>query len=359
MKSIFITCSIFFASLCLAQSDATTTLSTILLDKEIPLNQKNKRSHSNFISLNVPEDFWNQFERIDAVFISAWTGTGVAGKAQFEKDIKKMDPNFDASPLLYFAEKAPGFFTFPRKQSGFGTELAIFEGASDTVCLKRYNKSKIAPKGIFSCMIERFVTTTPVNFFYRYALPKKYYATAKSPSLSLLLRSSSKKDTVLLDTKIALTVMGKRKEASREIVLSEFLKEAILNGLKAEAFPLNHARWVAENPKVFFVTKCQICTPVRAAFEEYIANYQERKTTADQKLLDALVLGKVEEKQIALSKILNTYVEQHLVKLNLNAREKTMLMSKLEAARKNGMSIKPNEFGNFCPSCDGACGIKK
>ena len=121
--------------------------------------------------------------------------------------------------------------------------------------------------------------------------------------------------------------------------MSEFLKDAILNGLKAEAFPLNHARWVAENPKVFFVTKCQICTPVKAAFDEYIKTYQENKSSTDQKLLDAIVLGKVEDKQIALSKIINTYVESHFNKLNLNTREKTILMSKLEAARKNGMSI--------------------
>jgi hypothetical protein len=359
MKSILLAISVFFTAYCFAQTEATTTLSTLLLDKEIPLNQKNKKTHSNYVNINVPSDFWEQFDRIDAVFISAWTGSGTIGKAQFEKDIQKMDANFDASPVLYFAEKAPGFFTFPQKQAGFGTEIAIFEANSDTSCLKRYAKAKIAPRGLYPCMIERFVSTTPVNFFYRFSLPKQYYSAGKYPNFNVLLRSSAKKDTVVLDTKIALTVMGKRKEASREIVMSEFLKEAILNGLKTEALPLNHARWVAENPKVFFVTKCQICTPVRAAFEEYIANYQDRKTTADQKLLDALVLGKVEEKQIALSKILNTYVEQHLVKLNLNAREKTILMSKLEAARKNGMSIKPNEFGNFCPSCDGACGIKK
>ncbi len=359
MKSIFITCSIFFASLCLAQTDATTTLSTILLDREIQLNQKNKKTHSNFVNISIPEDFWNQFERIDAVFISAWTGTGAAGKAQFEKDIKKMDPNFDASPLLYFAEKAPGFFTFPQKQSGFGTELAIFEGAADTVCLKRYSKSKIAPKGIYPCMIERFVTTTPVNFFYRYALPKKYYATAKSPSLSLLLRSSSKKDTVLLDTKIAITVMGKRQEAVAALSMSDFLKDAVLNGLKAEGFPLNHARWIAENPKVFFVTKCQICSPVQAAFEAYIKNYQETKSIVSQEILDALVLGKVEEKQIALTKIVNGYVEKHYKELNMNPREKSIMISNLESARKSGMTIKAADFGKFCPSCDGACGIKK
>ena len=359
MKSFFITISILFAALCFAQTDATTTLSTMLLDSEIPLNQKNKKTYSNTVNLEIPIEFWNQFERIDAVFISAWSGSGAVGKAHYEKDIKKMDSNFSANPLLYFAEKAPGFFTYPMNQTGFGTELAIFGTEADTNCMKRYNKAKIAPKGIFPCLIERFVSTTPVNFFYRYALPKQYYAGGKSPKLQLMLRCSSKKDTVLLDTKVALTVMGKRQQSVREISMSVFLKDAVLNGLKAEGFPLNHARWVMENPKVFFVGKCQICTPVRAAFEEYISSYQEIKTTSDQKLLDALVLGKVEEKQIALSKIINIYVENHFKKLDMNPREKNSMISNLETARNLGMNLKSAEFGKFCPSCDGACGIKK
>jgi hypothetical protein len=359
MKSILIVVSIFITAICFGQSDATTTLSTMLLDREIPLNQKNKKTHSNHIILEVPTEFWNQFERVDAVFISAWSGSGAAGKAQYDKDILKMDPGFTANPLLYFAEKAPAFFHYPRTQTGFGTELAIFAADADTACLNRYNKSKIAPKGIFSCLVERFVSTTPVNFFYRYALPKQYYSAGKSPKLKLMLRCSSKKDTVLLDTKIALTVMGKRQQSVREISMSVFLKDAVLNGLKAEGFPLNHARWVMENPKVFFVGKCQICTPVRAAFEEYISSYQEIKTTSDQKLLDALVLGKVEEKQIALSKIINMYVENHFKKLDMNPREKNSMISNLETARNLGMNLKSAEFGKFCPSCDGACGIKK
>ncbi len=70
--------------------------------------------------------------------------------------------------------------------------------------------------------------------------------------------------------------MGKGQQSVREISMSVFLKDAVLNGLKAEGFPLNHARWVIENPKVFFVVKCQICTPVRAAFEEYISSLTKR-----------------------------------------------------------------------------------
>lgn len=359
MKSFFITISILFATLSFAQIDATTTLSTMLLDREIPLNQKDKKTYSNLINLDVPAEFWNQFERVDAVFISGWSGSGTLGKTQYMKDIAKMDPGFSANPLLYFAEKSPGFFTYPRQQSGFGTELVIIEGKSDSLCLNRYKKAKIAPKGIYTCMIERFVSTTPVNFFYRYALPKKYYAGDQIPSLSLMLRCSSKKDTVKLDTKIAITVMGKRKEAVREFAMHDFLKTAVLNGLRADAMPMNHARWILENPKVFFVKKCQICSAVQAAFEEYIKTYQALATKIDQIQLDAIVLGKVEDKQIALSRIINSYTEKHIEFLNLSPKEKSKLQSNLEDARKSGMTLKPETFGTFCPSCDGACGIKK
>ncbi len=35
------------------------------------------------------------------------------------------------------------------------------------------------------------------------------------------------------------------------------------------------------------------------------------------------------------------------------------MISNLETARNLGMNLKSAEFGKFCPSCDGACGIKK
>lgn len=359
MKLIISFLFIAGANFLFAQNDATTTLSTMLLDREISLDQKDKKTYSNLTKIDVPAEFWNQFERVDAVFISGWSGSGALGKAQYLKDIAKMDPNFSANPLLYFAEKSPGFFTYPRQQSGFGTEIVIIEGQADSLCLNRYKKAKIAPKGIYACVIDRFVSTTPVNFFYRYALPKKYYAGDQIPSLSLMLRCSSKKDTVKLDTKIAITVMGKRKELVREFAMHDFLKTAVLNGLRADAMPMNHARWILENPKVFFVKKCQICSAVQAAFEEYIKTYQALATKIDQKQLDAIVLGKEEEKQIALSRIINTYTEKHIELLNLSPKEKSKLQSNLEDARKSGMKLKPESFGNFCPSCDGACGIKK
>jgi hypothetical protein len=72
-----------------------------------------------------------------------------------------------------------------------------------------------------------------------------------------------------------------------------------------------------------------------------------------------LVLGKVEEKQIVLSKIIHVYVEIHFKKLDMNPREKNSMISNLETARNLGMNLKSAEFGKFCPSCDGACGIKK
>lgn len=358
MKYLITTTLLFIYGISVAQNEATTTLTTLLYDYEIPLMQKNKKTHSGFVQLEISPDYWNQFERIDAVFVSAWLGSGEIAKVHYKKDLEKINSSYQADPVIYFAEKAPGFFTYPRKQAGYGTELVLFHDKPDSNCLRRYNKGKISPKGIYPCMVTRFHGTTPVIFFYRYALPKGLYSSDKCPSLNLLLRTSAKADTVIVDTKIAITIMGKRHKTLRNISLGQFLKEAILSGLKEDAFPLNHARWIAENESVFFVTKCPICLPVQDAFRDYIKNYEEKMSKVPNELLDGVVLGKVEEKKINFSKIVNRYVDRYFENSDMNEREINDMRAKLEEGRKVGMSRKSDSFGPFCPSCDGACKIK-
>jgi hypothetical protein len=345
-----------FASLSFAQKDAVTTLTTLLFDEEVQLDEKHKKTHSKQVLLQIPADFWNQFERIDAVFISSWTGAGEAARDHFEKDAAKIAETYSASPVIYFAEKDPGLFTYPRKQAGFGTELVLMENIADTAsCLRRYCNGKISPKGIFPCMIAKNIGTTPVNFMYRYALPKHYYTTGSCPTFKLLLRSSAKADTVVLDTKIAITVQGKRQSVVKSKSMEEFLEEAMLKGMQADGFPQNHARWIAENTDVFFVGKCPICMPVERGIRKYLDSYVQKTSTVPAELLDGLALGDKEKKQKTFSNLVNRYVERYFEELAMNAREKTDMLSQLEAARKVGMERKTASFGTFCPSCDGAC----
>jgi len=345
-----------FAAVSFAQKDAVTTLTTLVFDEEVHLNEKNKKTHSKQVLLQIPADFWNQFERIDAVFISSWAGAGVLGQAQFEADAAKISNDYSASPVIYFAEKDPGLFTYPRKQAGFGTELVLMENIADTAsCLLRYCKGKISPKGIFPCMIAKNIGTTPVNFMYRHALPKMYYAANRCPTFKLLLRSSAKADTVILDTKIAVTVQGKRQSVVKSTSMDDFLEEAMLKGMQAEGFPQNHARWIVENSDIFFVGKCPICMPIERGIRKYLEGYVQKTASIPSELLDGLALGDKESKQKTFSNLVNRYVERYFETLAMNAREKTDMLSQLEAARKVGMELKLANFGPFCPSCDGAC----
>ncbi len=150
---------------------------------------------------------------------------------------------------------------------------------------------------------------------------------------------------------------GKEK-VSKSVSMDEFLEQAIYNGMKEDGFPLNNAKMVAQNEYVFFVTKCPICRPVQRGIEKYIQNYQETEVKISNELLDPLAIGMVEEKQRAFSKIVNLYVDRYFESCGMNEREMTDLRSKLEKARKEGMSLKSESFGPFCPSCDGACRIK-
>ncbi len=358
MKSFLILPFLLCTVLAFAQNNAVTTLTTLVLDEEVPLKNKNKRSHSNQIMLQLSPDIWNQFERIDAVFISAWTGSGPIAKAQYEADAAKIDKEFEACPVIYYAEKDASLFTFPRKNAGYGTELVVMEQSADSLCVRRYNKGRIGPKGIYPCLVTRHFGITPVNHFYRFAVPKQYYSAGKCPSFNLLLRSSSKADTVLLDTKIAFTIQGKRYNAIKTLSMDQFLKEAILEGMKAEAFPLNHARWIVENQDVFFVGKCPICRPVESAIRDYIAAYVQKNSNTPNEIIDGLVKGSKEDKQTAFSKIVSRYVDRYFKETGMNEREITDMQTKLEEGRKLGMNLKSGSFGPFCPSCDGACRVK-
>ncbi len=358
MKTLLTLTILLFSVLAYAQNNAITTLTTMVFDEEVPLNNKNKRSHSNQVLLQISPEFWNQFERIDAVFISAWTGSGQIAKAQYKADAAKVDKEYDACPVIYYAEKDASLFTYPRKNAGYGTEIVIMEQNVDSLCLKRYTKGKIGPKGIFPCLVNKHIGTTPVNYFYRFALPKQYYSAGKCPSFQLLLRTSSKADTVLLDTKIAVTVQGKRHNAIKTVSMVEFLKQAMLEGMKAEAFPLNHARWIVENQDVFFVGKCPICKPVESAIRSYLNVYEQKTSTIPNEIIDGLVKGSKEDKQKAFSQIVNRYVDRYFVESGMNEREITAMKNKLEEGRKSGMNVKSASFGPFCPSCDGACKVK-
>ena len=359
MKKILITLIVgaFFISFVYGQ-DAITSLSTTMLDKSLSLTTQDKKTYSHQSELNIPADFWNQFERIDAVYISYWLGTGDKGLEYYKKDSLNLKEEVGMSPILYYAEKNPKTFTRPTVQTGFGLEFVLMPANANEKCVAKYSKKKISPRGLYPCVIKRQWATTPADFMYRYALPKEHYVNNLCPAFKIFLRTSAKADTVLVHCKIALTIQGKRHEIMQLPTVEDFMHAAVLKGLKSDGFPLEQAKWVLQNNNKLFVGKCPLCTPTERAFDDYTRAYVDKENTTPDEILLGLSKDNKEDMQKAFSQLISRYVTGHFETLALNARDKSEMLKSLEAARKLGMSRKSQSFGTFCPSCDGACEVK-
>jgi hypothetical protein len=359
MKKILITLILgaFLTSFVYGQ-DAITSLSTTILDETLSLTTKDKKTYSQQISLEIPADFWNQFERIDAVYISYWLGVGDTGLEIYKKDSANIEKESGMSPILYYAEKNPKTFTRPTNQTGFGLEFVLMRGDTNEKCEAKYTKKKISPRGFYPCVIKRQWATTATDFLYRFALPKEHYVKNLCPEFKVFLRTSSKADTVIVHSKIALTIQGKRHAIMKLPSVDEFMETAVLEGLKADGFPLDQAKWVMQNENKLFVGKCPICTPTEDAFREYIQDYSVAKIETPNDILIGLSKDNTVDMQKAFSQLISRYVDMHFERLELHARDKSEMLKELEAARKVGMSRKSDSFGAFCPSCDGACKVK-
>jgi len=60
--------------------------------------------------------------------------------------------------------------------------------------------------------------------------------------------------------------------------------------------------------------------------------------------------------------LIDRYVSSHYQRLKLNEEERKTLQVKLEIGKKEGMRMKElgpqKDFGDFCPSCNGAAKAK-
>ena len=146
-----------------------------------------------------------------------------------------------------------------------------------------------------------------------------------------------------------------------EIEMDDFLKDAITYGLEKDKFPKNLVKDILENSGEYFVGKCPICTPVERGFRNYKnnENTDAGKNKLEKSLLKQFKSQDKTARHEALKIIINKYVSQYYQVKNMNEEEMARMDGLLEEGRKTGMERKKDSFGNFCPSCDGACRIKK
>jgi hypothetical protein len=142
--------------------------------------------------------------------------------------------------------------------------------------------------------------------------------------------------------------------------MEAFLKKAISEGLQKDKFPLKISADILADKDKFFVPKCPICTPISSAFEAYNAQkIKVKRTKLDKTWLRQIQSSSREEQHLAFKDLIERYVSEAYIQGQFTEAEKEAMESKLRVGRKKGMTGKTDEFGKFCPSCDGACKIKK
>lgn len=356
MKNIVLI--LFMLSSVLIKAQTTVTESQLILDQEYQLEDKDKRTHSAHFEIPIPSDLLNDYDRIDAVFLSSWIGHGKLAEEQYAKDAEA-EALKGEEPVLDYANGQAGIFHYPKAQTGFGIELMLTSSPDSVKWIKRYRKKKIKPRGMWRSILFRDFSTTPVLFHYRFPLNRRMYE-AEDSKVYAYLRTSAKKDTVKLQLKMVLTIKGIKKPRDfSKMRAATFLGEAVLVGLKADNFPVDQAKEILRQRKNFFVTKCPICRPVESAITEYLETAVEQ---GDIKTPNNILLGlqkdNKEDQQIAFSQLINRYIKAYYEELGMTKEEQKRMEKLLEADRKQGMGMKSQSFGKFCPSCDGACKIE-
>jgi hypothetical protein len=137
-----------------------------------------------------------------------------------------------------------------------------------------------------------------------------------------------------------------------------FLRDAVFDGLKADAMPPNVAGELLRGEN--WIGKCQLCTAAKEGFDRYLDNTtRPLPTKLPKEMIDRLRDPKADIRLRALNELVNRYVEQHYARLQLSKEVRAALQKKMQEERANGMAVKSGDIlpngTTFCPSCNGAC----
>jgi len=145
----------------------------------------------------------------------------------------------------------------------------------------------------------------------------------------------------------------------------EFLRKAVLEGLKDDGADRAFVKDNIAGKPGLFVQKCPICEPVRRGFAEYGAGKPAEAAKGKgipKDIVDDLKNPARLVQLKALERLVDRYVASHKDRLKLTETQRQELQSKLEIGKKEGMKMKElgpqKDFGDFCPSCNGAAKAK-
>ena len=167
-------------------------------------------------------------------------------------------------------------------------------------------------------------------------------------SLTILACSGSKKIPIISEN-------GNLESAKTE--RSIFLKEAMYYGLQKDYFPKEAAASLLSE-KSNWVGKCPICDNVKNGFDWCIKrNPASGKSKISEPFHTQLTSSDEAIRKIALRDLVDRYIQQYYVVLDMTEGQRKNMVLQLEEGRKTGMERANGGEGFFCSSCDGACHI--
>jgi len=146
-------------------------------------------------------------------------------------------------------------------------------------------------------------------------------------------------------------------ESEVKTSMEKFLTHATYQGLEKNALSTELVHTLL-NDNELWVGKCPICDQVRRGFRLYVKKEQPSATKKlDKKILKGLKGKTFEKRKAALKLLVDKYVQQYFVALDMSEEERKVMEEKLKEGRKTGMERASGGEGFYCSSCDGACHV--
>jgi len=145
---------------------------------------------------------------------------------------------------------------------------------------------------------------------------------------------------------------------------AEFLRKAVVEGLKEDNADRNFIKESIADKRNLFVLKCPICDQVQKGFAEYGAGKAVEGAKGKglpKDIVDDLKSPTRLTQLKALERLIDRYVSSHYERLKMPAADRRTMNVALEEMKKEGMKMKElgsKNFGDFCPSCNGAAKAK-
>ena len=163
--------------------------------------------------------------------------------------------------------------------------------------------------------------------------------------------------TALLFSLITPINAQESSDQDTEVSMENFLQQATLSGLSTNALSKELIQNLL-NEQELWVGKCPICDEVRRGFHRYL-NEEDKEAVEklDNSILNDLESDIPANRKAALKLLIDQYIQQYFVKLEMPEDKRKAMEKELLEARKIGMdrANASSKKGFYCASCDGAC----